>query len=178
MYLLALTEHRGAGRVGYLDGDGGGTDSEFDPNKDDTSTRGTNGPMQRILDMRGRCMQYNKKRTTEGRIDWVDDRVLYKDIGFDVGHARTASMRSHIKAAIQHSTTATRLRQRQQAIEADTRRWRTFCQRFFTNGAKSSCFEVHNVDRETAGRPPTPEPTTTVRQRELGPTPAQTLLAS
>jgi len=68
-------------------------------------------------------------------------------------------MRSHIKAAIQHSTTATRLRQRQQAIEADTRRWRTFCQRFFTNGAKSSCFEVHNVDRETAGRPPTPEPT-------------------
>jgi hypothetical protein len=88
MYLLALTEHRGAGRVGYLDGDGGGTDSEFDPNKDDTSTRGTNGPMQRILDMRGRCMQYNKKRTTEGRIDWVDDRVLYKDIGFDVGQLR------------------------------------------------------------------------------------------
>jgi len=50
--------------------------------------RGTNGPMQRILDMRGRCMQYNKKRTTEGRIDWVGDRVLYKDLGFDMGQLR------------------------------------------------------------------------------------------
>ncbi|KAN0079448.1 hypothetical protein V8E54_004662 [Elaphomyces granulatus] len=38
-----------------------------------------------ILDMRGRCMQYNKKRTTEGRLDWVGYRVLYKDVGFDMG---------------------------------------------------------------------------------------------
>lgn len=44
--------------------------------------------MQRILDMRGRCMQYNKQRTTEGRIDWVGDRVLYKDVGFHMGQLR------------------------------------------------------------------------------------------
>jgi hypothetical protein len=50
--------------------------------------RGTNGPMQRILDMRGRCMQYNKQRTTEGRIDWVGDRVLYKDVGFHLEQLR------------------------------------------------------------------------------------------
>ena len=50
--------------------------------------RGTNGPMQRILDMRGRCMQYNKQRTTEGRIDWVGDRVLYKDVGFHMEQLR------------------------------------------------------------------------------------------
>jgi hypothetical protein len=50
--------------------------------------RGTNGPMQRILHMRGRCMQYNKKRTTEGRIDWAGDRVLYKDIGFEMAQLR------------------------------------------------------------------------------------------
>jgi hypothetical protein len=45
-------------------------------------------------------------------------------------------------------------------IGADTRRWRwrdTFCQRFFTNQAKSSYFEVRNARIGTAGRPPTPE---------------------
>ncbi|KAN0075737.1 hypothetical protein V8E54_007007 [Elaphomyces granulatus] len=74
------------------------------------------------------------------------------------------SMLSHIKVAhrpAEQSTTATRLRQRQQAIGADTRRWRdTSCQRFFTNGAKSSYFAVRSVPRGTVSRPPTPEPTT------------------
>ncbi|KAN0066933.1 Protein of unknown function (DUF3505) domain containing protein [Elaphomyces granulatus] len=74
------------------------------------------------------------------------------------------SMLSHIKVAhrpAEQSTTATRLRQKQQAIGADTRRWRdTSCQRFFTNGATSSYFAVRSVPRGTVGRPPTPEPTT------------------
>jgi hypothetical protein len=73
-----------------------------------------------------------------------------------------SSIQSHIKAAHRQErqpTTATRLRQRQQAIGgADTPRWRdAYCQRFLTNGAKSSYFEVKNVRRGTAGRPPTPE---------------------
>jgi orsellinic acid/F9775 biosynthesis protein OrsD len=61
-----------------------------------------------------------------------------------------SSMESHIKVAHrpeEQPTTATRLRQRQQqqATGADTRRWRdTFCQRFFTNGKKSSYFAVQN----------------------------------
>jgi len=33
-------------------------------------------------------MQFNKRRTTEGRVDWVGDRVLYKDVGFDMGQLR------------------------------------------------------------------------------------------
>jgi orsellinic acid/F9775 biosynthesis protein OrsD len=61
-----------------------------------------------------------------------------------------SSMESHIKVAHrpeEQHTTATRLRQRQQqqATGEDTRRWRdTFCQRFFTNGKKSSYFAVQN----------------------------------
>jgi len=97
-----------------------------------------------------------------------------------------SSMRTHIKVAHrleQQSTTATRLRQRQQAIGADTRRWReTFCQRFFTNGRKSSYFEVRNVRRGTAGRPPTPEPTIPYRpakraRTDAGPDPFGQLMA-
>ncbi|KAN0085603.1 Protein of unknown function (DUF3505) domain containing protein, partial [Elaphomyces granulatus] len=82
------------------------------------------------------------------------------------------SMRSHIKLKVAHgqgqqSTTATRLRQRQQAIGADTRQWRdTFCQRFFTSGARFSYFEVRHVRRGTTGRPPTPEPTIPDRESQ------------
>src|SRR6267378_2021473 len=71
-----------------------------------------------------------------------------------------SSLRSHHKVAHRQArqlTAATRLRQQQQGIGADMRRWRdTFCQRFFTNGAKSSYFEVRYVPRGTAGRPLTP----------------------
>ncbi|KAN0069644.1 hypothetical protein V8E54_011950, partial [Elaphomyces granulatus] len=97
-----------------------------------------------------------------------------------------SSMRSHIKVAhrpAQQSNTATRLRRRQQTIGADTRQWRdAFCQRFFTNGAKSSHFEVRHVGRGTAGRPPTPEPTMPDRpakraRTDAGPDPFRQLMA-
>jgi Orsellinic acid/F9775 biosynthesis cluster protein D len=75
-----------------------------------------------------------------------------------------SSQRLHQKSAHRQArqlSTATRLRQRQQAIVADMPRWRdTFCQRFFTRGAKSSYFEVRHVSRGTAGRPPTPDQAT------------------
>ncbi|KAN0066893.1 Protein of unknown function (DUF3505) domain containing protein, partial [Elaphomyces granulatus] len=75
-----------------------------------------------------------------------------------------SSMRTHVKVSHRQDykpTTATRLLQRQQAIGADTRRWRdTFCQRFITNGAKSSYFAVRSVPRGTVGRPPSAEPAT------------------
>jgi hypothetical protein len=50
--------------------------------------RGTNGPMQRMVHLRSRCMQFNKQRTSEGRIQWDGDRVFYKDVGFDMGQLR------------------------------------------------------------------------------------------
>ena len=41
--------------------------------------------MQRMVHLRSRCMQFNKQRTSEGRIQWDGDRVFYKDVGFDMG---------------------------------------------------------------------------------------------
>ena len=46
--------------------------------------RGTNGPMQRMVHLRSRCMQLNKQRTSEGRVQWDGDRVLYGNVGFDM----------------------------------------------------------------------------------------------
>ena len=51
---------------------------------DSFMVRGTDGPMQRMVHLRSRCMQLNKQRTTEGRVQWIGDRVLYKDVGFDM----------------------------------------------------------------------------------------------
>jgi hypothetical protein len=50
--------------------------------------RGTNGPMQRMVHLRSRCMQFNKQRTSKGHIRWDGDRVFYKEVGFDMGQLR------------------------------------------------------------------------------------------
>ncbi|KAN0066828.1 hypothetical protein V8E54_015117 [Elaphomyces granulatus] len=55
---------------------------------DSFMVRGTDGPMQRMVHLRSRCMQLNKQRTTEGRVQWIGDRVLYKDVGFDMDQLR------------------------------------------------------------------------------------------
>jgi hypothetical protein len=62
--------------------------------------RGTNGPMQQMVHLRSRCMQFNKQRTSEGRVQWDGDRVLYKDVGFDMDQLR-GMVRDQIRQARQ-----------------------------------------------------------------------------
>jgi hypothetical protein len=55
----------------------------------DFMVRGTNGPMQRILYLRSRCLRLNKQRTAEGVVNWEGDKVRYKEISFDIGQLRS-----------------------------------------------------------------------------------------
>jgi hypothetical protein len=55
---------------------------------DDFMVRGTNCPMQRVLNLRARCLRYNKQRTAEGVVDWVGDKILLKGISFSMGQLR------------------------------------------------------------------------------------------
>jgi len=45
-------------------------------------------------------MQFNKQRTSEGRVQWDGDRVLYKDVGFDMDQLR-GMVRDQIRQARQ-----------------------------------------------------------------------------
>jgi hypothetical protein len=55
---------------------------------DEFMVRGSNCPMQRLLNLRARCLRINKQRTAEGVVNWVEDKVFYKDISFDMGQLR------------------------------------------------------------------------------------------
>jgi hypothetical protein len=55
---------------------------------DEFMVRGTNCPMQRVLNLRARCLRFNKQRTAKGVVDWADDKILYKEISFSMGQLR------------------------------------------------------------------------------------------
>ena len=50
--------------------------------------RGNNYPMQSLLNLRARCLRINKQRMAEVVVNWVEDKVFYKDISVDMGQVR------------------------------------------------------------------------------------------